>query len=383
MAIIVSDKYHKLQFTLQTNMSATFTMTYDQTRNGTTTSKNAVVTKEDDKIIFTIPFKNHEINDELSTFVVGVPNPTTLASYGVSILFDGQELETIQATAEDSPVIDENGEYVRSKEANNYFAIELTDNDVHTLQAIYKGTKGIGVATSSVLNISATQNPNQDSEIQGNYLLEIISLPKSMTYMQDIEWVFRLTKGGTGVNGKTIEVDMPHGAVWSHQTNNDPNAFQGEQTDSDGYITIKTPTFTGTGGANNLKNYRKWTVANSPYLIQARFYDYDDQDQPMGVLYKVGQELKIKKGTPDIRFKGAGNKGKKAQFKLVDPQGQNLANKKLIVNIDGKPYNKTTNDNGNVWITINKKGYKTYKVTFAGDGNMKKVTKTFTETVGA
>ena len=186
MAIIVSDKYHKLVFTLTTNMSATFTMTYNQKRNNTNTTKNAVVTKEDDKIIFTIPFKNHNVNDELSNFVVGVSNPTTLASYGVSILFDGEEIETIQATANNNPVTDTNGEYVYSKEANNYFAIELTDNDVHTLQAIYKGTKGIGVATSSLLNISATQNPSQSAEIQGNYLLEIINLPKSMTYMADI-----------------------------------------------------------------------------------------------------------------------------------------------------------------------------------------------------
>lgn len=378
--IITTDKYHKLVITLQTDIDATFTMTYkkvDSTlitnvENATYTTHNAIVGEEDGLITFTIPFSEHNEGDVLKDFVVGV-SATNISDLGVSILVDGVITDVIGATANNTPMTDENDEYIKvNPVTTQYFALNLTDTDVHTIQAVYGGGKDLGVSFSNELSVSAQQDTNTDT---GNYLLEIINLPKSMTYMADIKWIFRLTKGGVGVNSKTIEVDMPHGAVWSHQTTSDDD-FQGEQTDSDGYITVKKPSFTGTDGATNLANYRKWKVGT--YTIQARFYDYDQE--PIVTVCKVSQKITIKKGNPNIKFKGASKKGKQAQFKLVDPQGQNLPNKKLTININGKPYNKTTNSSGNVWITINKKGYQKYKVTFAGDKNMNKVTKTFTET---
>ena len=190
-----------------------------------------------------------------------------------------------------------------------------------------------------------------------------MKLPKKWAYMSDIDWQWRLTKGGQGIGGVTIEVDTARGNESSTETH------------ADGKIYMKTPSL-----PLHLAAFRNWTVGKK--LIRVRFYHYDEPNSDGTILTTVSQELEIVKGTPKLGFKKAGSVKKKAIFTLQDPQGYGLANKKLQISINGgKTITKTTNENGKVGILISKKGHFNYKVKYVGDNNLKAKTWTKSETI--
>lgn len=291
-----------------------------------------------------------------------------IISEGIIILIDGEVSEVIPVL-NDVPQTNENDEYIKTDLVTTpKFGIIFPDNKEHSVRAVYCGSGNKGIAFTDKITVIPKQwvdtTPPAQGEPDGAYNLEIINLPTSYTYMSMPNWSWRLTKGGVPVKGKLIQRDLPHGGVWTGTT------------DSKGIVTLNKDNI-NLNNASTLNSFRKWSVGK--HTVRARFHQYDDSSLPL--LTSVSRNITISKGTPKMTFTGAGKKGKKAKFKLQDPQGYNLAKKKIVIQHGGKRYTKTTNDNGNAYLLINKSGYKTYKVTYAGDSNLKKKTWTFHETV--
>jgi len=301
-------------------------------------------------------------NNQVSIWTLDGSND--IINDGVIILIDGEVSEVI-SVLNNTPQTDENGKYIMTDLVTTpKFGIIFPDNKEHTVRAVYTGNGNKGIAYTDKITVIPEQYKDNSSSTdpQGAYKLEILNLPTKSTYMEMPNWSWRLTKGGQPVQGKLIQRDLPHGGVWT------------ATTDKDGKIYLKDLNL---NNEVRLDQFRRWTVGK--HTVRARFHQYDDPTLPM--LTSVSRDITISKGTPKMTFTGAGKKGAKAKFKLQDPQGYPLAKKKVVISHGGKRYTKTTNDNGNAYLLINKAGYKTYKVTYAGDKNLKKKTWTFHETV--
>ena len=83
----------------------------------------------------------------------------------------------------------------------------------------------------------------------------------------------------------------------------------------------------------------------------------------------------------EMRYK-AGAVNKYASFKLKDKNtGRAIPNKKVTIKHNGVNLTKTTNEYGNVWIKVTKKGNHTYQCSFAGNSYYNKVKHTFKEKI--
>lgn len=332
---------------------------------------NYVGTYNDGVLTFTVPHSDFAVGDVITKAKLVLSGSTNLydLSDGVTILVDGEETEVFSSLDGSDVELDENDEpIVINPVKQPYFAVLFADDKEHDVQAIFKGNKHIGVSVSDKYTVVPQQIAEEETTLEGTYKLTPTKFKSSMAYMESVNWEFLLTKGGTPVPSKSVEVDLPSGTVVSNDT--DTNGIR--------YLTRDAKELSN--NPTHLNDFRNWAVGT--HKVQARFYHYDEGETTKQAICKTELlTLKITKGTPLMSFAGAGKKGKKAQFKLKDPQGFNLTNKKVTITVGGKTYNKTTNSNGNAWLTINSKGYKTYKVKYAGDKNLKSKTWTFTETV--
>lgn len=380
MAITITDQYNQITVKINTTLQ-NYNNLYLQTyiNNSTTVhSPSYIGTYNDGILTYTIPFSDYEIGDVITNAKLVLNGTTNIYDLkeGVSVAVDGEEIRPFSAS--NSSTIETttttiDGEQITSNVQldtvkQQYFGLIFEDNNEHTVQAIFKGNKSLGVALSDVIPVTPTQiidpNPSDNTPV-GNYLLTVVKSVKTMTYMADVDFKFKLTKGGEIVSGKTVEVDTPSGVTYSADTVN-------------GIRTVKIDK-EGLSSSTLLNHFRRWNVGT--HKVIARFYHYDDPNTTGTVLTSCKFDLKITKGTPTMTFTGAGTKGNKAKFKLCDPQGYPLANKKVSIKVGGKTYYKTTNDYGNARLTINSKGYKTYTVKYNGDSNLKSKKWTFTETV--
>lgn len=239
------------------------------------------------------------------------------------------------------------------------YPITFDNTDEYTLQAVYLGDDETGVAFSDELIITPVQAPDDGSDGVGSYKMEAVNVPSTWEYMGKLGWTWRLTKGGVPVVGEVVEVITP------------TNIWTGE-TDSDGYVVIDYT-------QNNVNLIPKWTPSKT-YTFGASYWHYEngEKDKVIADSYK---KVKVTKGTVKVDFKEAGNVKKKARWNVKDAHGNNVSNKKVKIIVGSKTYTKTTNDNGNVFLTINKKGYKKYKIVIPSDSKFKSFTKVYTETV--
>lgn len=385
---IVTDKYHKIVINLNTDISITSPQTIaldvykknnldEDTLVGTFTP-----TATSDGYKFNVPFSDNRftIGDNLSKFIVKLGGTYNLYDLheGISIVVDGAE-NSVREVLSGEVQYDEYGEPIMIDTVRNpQFALAFNDNELHTVQAVFKGNKELGVAISDKITLQAQQRNDDNALVGGKYILEIIRMPKTMKYMEQPNWIWRLTKGGTGVanvdvtdtevttrpvSGRTVELVCPTG-------NTDFNTVYSAQTDSNGYIHLKS---------RPVSQLRQWKVGK--YKVGAKFYHFQEQEENGKILTEVWRKITIEKNDPIISFRASGSKGKNARFTLKDPQGVGIANKKLTIKVGSKKYIKTTNSNGHVYLMINNKGHFKYKVGYAGDKNLNKLVKTFEETI--
>ena len=106
-------------------------------------------------------------------------------------------------------------------------------------------------------------------------------------------------------------------------------------------------------------------------VVNGSIISHNDSNQSDPTIVKDKSIISAKDMTTSTVFSKDGKIGKYFTIRLTDSKSKALANKKLIINFNGKNYYKTTDKNGYVKIQINlvKKGTYTIVCCFLGDDN--------------
>ena len=342
MAIEITNQHQEVIINLTsdyTNKTDLVLKVYKNNSNSNPTSFTPTL-NEDGTLTFKVPFSSFTIGDTLTKFLMTLDGTINLydMNYPVTLLLDGRPAGVTR---------------------DGTYKITFKDKKVHTLQAIYVGNHEIGVALSNKITIRG----KVPSDLDGDYRLETLRVPVYQKFMDDILWKWRLTKGGIPIEGAMIETY--HFVTAGSLT-----------TDKWGIATLDSKNFTD---ATKESYYNNWEVGT--HQVGAKYFHYDDPNSDRTVVAETWKTVKVEKNNPRMEFFEAGGVGKNAYFKLSDPQGRGLPNKKLVIKVNGKAYNKTTADSGRVKITVNRKGHFKYNVIFAGDDNLNKKSVTFYETI--
>lgn len=382
--LLIKDKYHQITIQLTTklaNKHSLYLSVYKLNSVGDDVKVHDYVpTIDGDVCTFVIKYRDSwfNIGDTISKLVVGILGTYNLYDLheGISVIVDGVE-SNVGLVENGQVVIRNTTEYIDGnpvtvteqvmveKVTNPQFALKFDDTEAHTVQAVYKGNREIGVGVSEPVIFQAQQRPVDDTDTSttAKYVLKITKMPSTIKYMTQPDWQFRLTKGGVGVAGKTVEIGFPY-------ANENSNGIDSHTTNSEGYINITHM---------NSGSLKRWTVGK--HKITGRFYHYDEVEDNKNVLTRVEKQITIVKNSPTITFRKAGAKGKNARFGLFDPLGGAMAKTKLTIKVGSKKYIKTTNSKGYVYMAVNNTGHFKYSVSYAGDSNYNKVTKKFEETI--
>ena len=365
----ITDLYHQLIILLDSQLQNTGDIYLQTFVNGSSAPyRSYVVENNSNPLKFIIKHSDYSVGDVITDVKVVLTKNSGIPLYslneGITILVDGVEAKVEQVT-NGAVVLDEDDNPLLVDEVTSpQFAIKLPNNDAHTIQAVYKGNEEIGVKFSDKLTIVPEQRQESGSggELIGNYVLKIIKMPKTMKYMSEVDWQFQLTKGGELISGKTLEKITPRN-IWSDTDYN-----------KDGIYYVKTP---------SLDKLKQWNVGK--YKCGARFYHYDDPNTDKSIVCQVFQDITITKATPRLEWKQVpnGTKGY-VYFYLRYPKLSGFTDSqlgiegaKLKIKVGGKTYNKTTNSSGAVKIARNTKKYTSFKVSYAGNKNLNKISKTF------
>lgn len=367
----IKDPYHVLYVKLNSNVNTSENNLYLQTyvnNSSTPHSPTYVPINNTNPYTFKIKHSDYQIGDVITNIRVLFTSTNPIPLYdlheGVSILVDGAE-SYVKKAENDEVILDGQGNPIMENVVkNSQFAINFDNEGEHTVQAIYKGNSSLGIALSDKITLVAEQKVDPNPSPQpGNYKLEITKMPNSMKYMSEVFWQFKLTKGGQVVGGKTVEKITPRN-IWSDTDGN-----------ADGLYEVKTP---------SVSILKQWNVGT--YTVGARFYHQTDPDSDKSVICSVWKkDFKITKNTP--RLSGtqpaSGKKGY-AKFYLRYPALKGvadtdlgIANAKVTIKVGGKKYTKTTDSKGMVKLYRNSTKKATYKVSWAGNKNLNKVSKTF------
>ena len=331
MSYIIDDLYHKLVIRLVTDIANKSDIKLSSYVNGALHHDyNPII--ENGILKYVIPNKDYNVGDDIS-FKVKYNGERKLEDLnGIVILVDGEEYSTI--TSSDFPV-------------------QFYDGGLHSVQAVYVGTKDIGSAFSNIVNVRATQTIVDDSPtpVRGVYTLTM-DAPTEVTYLTNPNIVFTLKKDGVPVSGAVIEKVYPYvsvGDVWTGTTD-----------------------INGQSNSLNLLNstLRKWDVGE--YWIGARYYKHfePEADRFTGLICKVFKKMKIIKATPKLKITNTPKKKKDSmKIKLTNHLGEELNDVKITYTLNGKSKSKKTNKYGNITIPFTNKGTYNYKIVSASSKN--------------
>lgn len=332
MAYTVHNPFQRMMIHLSSNITTPLSLSF--TRNGVLQSSKTS-TINDGVHTWTLPLKIYSVGDVLDDFKVTLSNKYLWQlDEGITILLNGEEYGTTRT---------------------NTFDIKFDKSGKYTLEAVYKGNDKIGMATTGVKTFQVTDPPNSGDSggNTGVYKLEFDN-PNltTLTYNDKSNVVFKLTRGGTPVKGKTIEKVTPTKILSS-------------DTNAKGKVS-----FVNTG------------YNAGKYKIGAYMYDYTDTADKK-IVNSVYKTITIKKADPKITYSSDASvkKGTKVGIFFRDNQGNRLTNEKVPIYINGKLYNKKTNANGNIWIKMTNTGTFKFKVAYKGNKNLNKKTVSFTKKV--
>ena len=372
MSYIINDIYHKLVIKLTTKLQNTSNVYIQAFKKNVSTPVTLVpvsiedvevpteaenVTEPAKLLTFELRNKDYDVGTEFVQFlaVLGGEHDLTDLHQAVSVLVDGEEATVYKATeidGHDSLIVDDKGnpKVMPSKNVTTgKFAIKFQDAKPHTLQAIFKGSKEIGIATSNKHYITAKQNGT------GTYRLTS-KVPKKLKYMAEPNWIFRLTLNGSPKSNEIIEIVTPT-HTFSKTTNRQGQVFQNLPS--------------------SLDILARWTVGT--YIIRAEFWKQIDGRDTL--LCRTEDQVQIVKNDPKLTYIPSAGVGKYMAFILKDPQNRPLANKTLTITVNKKTTTKKTNAEGKIGILTNHKGNIKGKAKYAGDKNYNAKSVSFNYTV--
>ena len=156
---------------------------------------------------FHVLSSDFDIGDVLNRFVmvhddVNQTVPIWTTEEGVSIFIDGELTETIH---------------------KDNFKLKFDNSEVHTVQAIYQGNSQNRMSYTPLKTYRVKQHDEDDDDpkITGKWSLKFNnpSVLKDLHYNDNKKIQFKLTRGGTAVGGKIVEVIMPTGGLSTETTN--------------------------------------------------------------------------------------------------------------------------------------------------------------------
>lgn len=235
-------------------------------------------------------------------------------------------------------------------------------NKDHQIVAMFCGDDiySYSISEAKTIQVIPNETPSPSPEptptptptpVADNYKLAI-NCPSKMIYRDGKPITFTLTNRGVPVPNVEIEIV-------------DFNVINTGTTDAKGQVTIKN-----TRAGSHPKTYK----------IGARYWGSNSGNKP--IVSSPFKSVTVSKGTAKIEKKQfAQKKGNYFIIHLTDNYGNKLVGEKVIINVNGTNYNRTTNANGNTNVKINDTGKKKYICTYAGTKDYKKASVTYRETV--
>ena len=367
--MFITNNNQKIEIRVKTKTTKTLKLQYKRVKynaNGLPIGSPTTYTisgsiEADGTVLFTILLTNFNIGDELKEFIVYASTSSTNiwnTHEGVRILVNGEEsyVYPMYGNNIETETIVDDGETITREQYvldlhRSRFALRFEEQGDYEVRAVYRGNATTEMSYTAPLTYHIKQPVGSGgSTPSGVYTLEFVDKTlSSLVYDDKTVIQFQLKRGGTPVNGKTIEMATPSGSVLSKDTN-----------------------------ANGIVSFTNSSYDCGTYKIGAWFVDQSDEDSNGRKVVSVYKDVKIKKATPYFTNTASPiTKGSYVQIKLRDGNGANIPNKKITVYVNGKPSTIKTNNSANVWIKLNTTGTHKFKAVWSGNKNFNSCTKSF------
>lgn len=361
MSYEIKDRYHTLTITITTDIADygnLYLNVFKSTNLSTTSDMTCVATNQrildNGKYVYDFIIRNNQKTGQSYTFNIGdvldrfecihtgSNNQIDVwKTYeGVTVLLDGEYYKTIKSNdIMADPVTGDSYGYVKLK---------FTEPKDYSLQCVYQGNEQSKIAytTQEHFIVDSPAHASPTPKITGKYALVFYN-PKilsNLSYKDNKNIYFKLTRGGQPVGGKTIEIVAPNGAVKT------------SVTDSRGIVKI----------TNNRYNAGKFQLG--AYFIQ------DGKIQ-----CKTYKTILIRKADPKITFNhtplkdsdGTYQKKERVYITLRDNFNKPIKKTKISVYHNNQLKSIKTNDKGYASIDCGV-GRHNFKVVYNGTTNLNK-----------
>lgn len=350
MSYEILDLHHVLKLTLTTDSTnSIYLRTYVNGSNIVHNPTYVGVPDNDYHLTFIIPHSDYNIGDTITKFELVSDNNTKLyeTNEGVVVLLNGSQIPVGKVTTVngvDTLMKDNDGNMItENKLSNNKFYLNFDKEGDYDLQAVYLGNGSNNMSHTDKVHFEVAQPPLDEEgtiENTGKYLLRFRdSKIPTLTYQDNTDIYFRLTKGGVPVAGRTIQRVSPNGGVGTASTS------------SKGLVKMTNT---------------NWNAGKSK--IGAYYFD----ETTNKVITSTYRTITIKKGTPVItdNFNSAGSFVKGSKYKAtLKYRNKAMSKVKLVLYVNGKKTSKTTSSSGVITYPFKSKGTFNLKIVYTGDKN--------------
>lgn len=353
MSYTVTDEYHILKFKLISEIpmwdNSLYLYVFKQGNTSATTPDQIYTYYSFDVLDdgryeyeFHVLSSDFDIGDVLNRFVmvhddVNQTVPIWTTEEGVSVFVDGELTETIH---------------------KDNFKLKFDNSEVHTVQAIYQGNSQNRMSYTPLKTYRVKQHDEDDDDpkITGKWSLKFNnpSVLKDLHYNDNKKIQFKLTRGGTAVGGKIVEVIMPTGGLSTKTTN------------SKGIVYLTN------------KGYDAGKYQFGAYMV-------DENQKKYASGYKTAtikkNDVKIEHSSKKLYSKSKEYlKMKRVYIRLFNNRGSPMKNQKMTVYDNKQTKSLKTDKDGYIKIDC-KTGTHNFKVVYAGSKNYNKKTESFSVTV--